>query len=179
VLIRSGSRDRNFCSNSVVGYSPADVMNEADGTDYSSYAISTTNTLTKVMILHPIATGLCFLAFVLAISAGTFGSLLASVVAAVAFIVTLVALVCDFVLFSMIKSNINDQGNGSYAYYSVGIWTILVSAICSLLGTIVIFFTCCSGRLHRRRERSKTDGFTSPPPAVTTTRRRWWSRRRY
>lgn len=162
----------------MVGYSPTDVMSEADGTEYSSYAASTTSTLTKVMILHPIATGLCFIAFAMALGASMVGSLLSALVAALAFLVTLVALICDFVLFAIIKSNINDQNNGSFAYYSVGMWTLLVAAICALFGTIVVFFTCCSGRLHRRREkRSKVDTYASPP--AVTTRRRFWQRRRH
>jgi len=173
-VVRDGP---NACSNSVIGYSPANVVTNLEGTTYSQYATSTTDALTKVMILHPIATGLVFIAFVLALSAGVLGSLLASLVSALAFIVTVVVLICDFVLFSIIKSSINENGNDDYAYYSIGMWTILVSAICSLLGTIVVFLTCCSGRMHRRRERSKVDTYNSPPAA--TTRRRWWSRRRY
>lgn len=169
---------RNFCSNSMVGYSPADVMTEIDGTPFSGYAVSSTNSLTKVMILHPIAAGFTFIAFVMALGAGMAGSLMASLVAAVAFLITVIALICDFVLFAVIRSNVNDQNNGSYAYYSIGMWTLLVGAICSLLGTVILFVTCCSARLHRRREvRTKGDGYVADGYAPPTTRRRWWSRR--
>lgn len=147
-------------------------MFQTDGTDYSENTAKATASLTKAMILHPIATGLCFLAFFTALGAGVLGSLLASFMAAAAFVVSLVALIIDFVLFSIIKDKVNDQStDGTRAFFSVAIWTILASAICSLLGSIVVFLTCCSGRLHRGRERSKAEGYTSP------TGGRWWSRR--
>jgi uncharacterized membrane protein len=130
------------------------------------------------MILHPIAAGIAFIAFIMALGAGVMGSFLASLVSALAFAVTLVALICDFVSFALIKSNVNDQGNDAYAYYGVAMWTLLAGAICSFLATIVVFFTCCSGRLHRRRQRTKAEGVHSPV-ATPTTRRRWWPRRRY
>lgn len=164
------------CSPSVVGYNPTSVMAQTDGTSYSDNDTKVTNSLTKAMILHPIATGLCFIAFFMALGAGVVGSFLASLVSLLAFIVSLVALIIDFVLFSVIKDKVNNQStDGTRAFFSIAIWTILASAICSFLGAIVVFITCCSGRLHRRRERSKAEGFTSPPAG--TYRRRWWSGR--
>lgn len=163
------------CSQSTLGYSPAFVMNQVDNTQFSQYAESTTRSLTKAMILHPIACGLNFIAFMLALGAGVVGSLLASMVALLAFLVTLVIMIIDFVLFSIVRSNINDDGTGAHAYYASAAWTILVSAICSLIGTIIVFFTCCSGRMHSRRNRGvgtkhEVDGYAPP----TTRRRRWF-----
>jgi len=158
------------------GYSPLAVMRSIDGaTEYSDYAEDTTRALTKVMILHPIAAGINFIAFVLALSAGTIGSLLASLVALLAFLVTAVACIIDFVLFSIVRSNINDNGTSSAVYYGSAAWTILVSAICSLIGAIVVFFTCCSGRLHRRRER-RSVGIKNDygAPVAPRRRRRFW-----
>ncbi|KAK0643104.1 pali-domain-containing protein [Cercophora newfieldiana] len=142
------------CTPSQVGYSPAVVMRSIDGTEFSDYAEDTTRTLTKAMILHPIACGLNFIAFLLALGAGFVGSLLASLVALVAFLTTAVALIIDFVMFSVVRSNVNDNDTGANAYYGAAAWTTLVSAICSLVGTVVVFLTCCSGRLHKRRNRN-------------------------
>lgn len=162
------------CSQSTLGYSPAFVMNQVDNTQFSEYAERTTRSLTKAMILHPIACGLNFIAFMLALGAGMVGSLLAAMVALLAFLTTVVIMIIDFVLFSIIKSNVNDDGTNANPYYASAAWTILVSAICSLLGTIIVFFTCCSGRLHRRRSamapKNEVDGYA--PPA--TRRRRWF-----
>jgi len=162
----------DFCSSSMLGYSPADIMAQTEGTQFSDYAASTTRTLTKVMILHPIATGICFIAFMLSLGAGMVGSFLASLVALLAFLVTVVVLITDFVLFSIIKSNVNDDGRGSQAFYSTAMWTLLVAAICTLLGTIVVFFSCCSARLHSRRNHTTKDAaYVSPP---RTRRRRFF-----
>ncbi|KAK3370200.1 SUR7/PalI family-domain-containing protein [Podospora didyma] len=160
------------CSPSELGYSPADVMSREDGTEFSDYAESTTRGLTKAFVLHPVACALNFVAFMLALGAGMVGSFLASVVALTAFLVTAVAMIIDFVLFSIVKNNINDNGTGASAYYGAAAWTILVSAICSLIGTIIVFFTCCSGRLHKRRQVTTKQEFVSPPR--TTRRRRWF-----
>jgi len=162
------------CSKKTLGYSPAAVMNQVENTQFSDYATRTTRSLTKAMILHPIACGLNFIAFMLALGAGVVGSLLASLVAAVAFIVTLVILIIDFVLFSIVKSNVNDDGTGAHAFYASAAWVILVSAICSLIGTIIVFLTCCSGRLHRRRDGMTKHEVVQDGYAPATTRRRRW-----
>jgi len=153
-------------------------MRVIDGTRFSDYADDTTRALTKVMILHPIACGLNFIAFMLALGAGFVGSLFASIIALLAFLTTAVAVIIDFVLFSVVRSNVNDRGDqtGAYAYYGAAAWTTLVSAICSLIGTVVVFLTCCSGRLHKRRNRGVApvkEGYVAPPPR----RRRWFGRR--
>lgn len=128
------------------------------------------------MILHPVAAGIAFLAFLMALGSGFFGSLLAAITSLVTFVVTVVVLICDFVLFAIIRDNVNGRNNGSHAYYSVGIWTVLVAGICSLLGAIIVFFTCCSARLHKRRNRHTSTVPKSDygAPATTRRRRRWF-----
>ncbi|KAK1771058.1 pali-domain-containing protein [Phialemonium atrogriseum] len=162
---------RDGCSRKKLGYSPADVMASADGTNYSDHAKSTTKALTKALVLHPIACGMNFIAFLLALGAGVVGSLLASLVALSAFIVTVVVMIIDFVLFSIIKSKVNSSDASANAHFSTAAWTTLASAICALLGTIVVFFTCCSSRLHSRHHsaKSSTGAYDAPP-----RRRRWF-----
>ncbi|KAI1140177.1 pali-domain-containing protein [Hypoxylon sp. FL0543] len=164
---------QDFCSQSHVGYNPASVVEQnVQNVDFSDASTDTSKALTRVMILHPIATGLAFIAFLLALGAGVIGSLLASLVSLLTFIVTLVALICDFVAFGIIKAEVNNANNGSRAVWGAASWTILVSAICSFLATFIVFFTCCSARIHRRREtRTKDvpDGYGTP-----ARRRRWW-----
>lgn len=128
------------------------------------------------MILHPVAAGIAFLAFVMALGSGFFGSLLAALTSLVTFVVTVVVLICDFVLFALIRDNVNDQNNDAHAYYSVGIWTVLVAGLCALLGAIIVFFTCCSARLHKRRSRHTSTVPKSDygAPATTRRRRRWF-----
>lgn len=164
----------------MVGYRPADIMAKVEGTSFSTASRDVTHGLTKVMVLHPVAAGLAFIAFLLALGAGLFGSLLAACTSLLAFVVTVVSLICDFVLFSIVKDNVNDDGTGSRASYSAAIWTVLAAAVCSLLGAAVVLFTCCSARMHKKRGRkssggafgSKTDeyGYATAPAG----RRRWF-----
>jgi hypothetical protein len=51
-----------YCSPSMVGYSPADIMSDVEGTEFSQYSRDTTTNLTRAMVLHPVATGLAFIA---------------------------------------------------------------------------------------------------------------------
>ena len=129
------------------------------------------------MILHPIACGLNFIAFLLALGAGFVGSLVASLVALLAFLTTAVVLIIDFVLFSVVKSNVNDNDSGARAEFGAAAWTTLVSAICSLVGTVVVFLTCCSGRLHKRRNRGVVPAHKTEYVEAPRRRRRFWSRR--
>jgi uncharacterized membrane protein len=94
---------------------------------------------------------------------------MAALVSLLAFIIAAVALIIDFVLWSIIKSNINDDNSSSYAEYGTGIWTMLVAAICLLIGAAVVFLSCCSGRMHRRREAAKVNNDYGAP-----RRRRFW-----
>ncbi|KAJ3944943.1 uncharacterized protein N0V96_004962 [Colletotrichum fioriniae] len=163
------------CSRSRIGYSPTDIIAEADATQYSNLSSNVAEGLTRVMVLHPVAAGVSFIAFILSVGAGMFGSLFAALVSGVAFIITIVALICDWVMFAVVRRNVNRDGNGSSAHYDVALWTLLAAAICLLLGTVIVFFTCCSGRLHKRRQqRSKVDNYSPllppiPPTAVATS----------
>ncbi|KAJ2901239.1 hypothetical protein MKZ38_002103 [Zalerion maritima] len=121
--------DVDICTPKQIGYRPIEPAVEWDETDFSVYADRTTKILSRVMVLHPVATGMAFIAFLLALGSGIVGSLLASLLSCLTFLTTLCVLICDFVLFGMIKSNINqgDNGIGSHAYYSVGMWTTLAA----------------------------------------------------
>ncbi|KAH6985985.1 actin cortical patch SUR7/pH-response regulator pali [Ilyonectria sp. MPI-CAGE-AT-0026] len=146
---------RDDCSKVRIGYNPAQVITAVDGTEFSNASENTSKALTRVMVLHPVATGLCFIAFILCLGAGTLGSFVASLVSALACLVTVVVLACDFVAFGIIKRKVNDSSTGSSASWSAGIWLVLVSAILALAATVVVFFTCCAGRSRRRRESGK------------------------
>ncbi|KAL8418103.1 hypothetical protein RB594_001646 [Gaeumannomyces avenae] len=163
------------CSPSMVGYDPAEVINERTGLNYYSTAAGTARALTRVMILHPIAAGVAFIAFALSLGAGTFGSLLASLAALLAFFVTLVPLVTDFVMFGIIRSGINDNRNvDARAQFGAGLWTLLAAAVLLLVGTVIVFLTCCSARIHRRRDARVTKAVDGYAPAEAPRRRKWF-----
>ncbi|KAI1344915.1 pali-domain-containing protein [Xylariaceae sp. FL0016] len=148
------SDDSKSCSKHMIGYDPISVIqNNVRNVDVGDLSADTSKGLTNVMVLHPVATGLAFISFAMALGAGLVGSFLASLGALITFIVTLVALVCDFVSFSIVMHEVNSANSGSRASWGTASWTTLVSAICSLLATIILFFTCCSARIHRKREK--------------------------
>jgi len=156
----------------MIGYDPVDVIESRLSVGgISDYAHDTARALTKVMVLHPVATGLAFISFLLSLGAGIVGSFLASLGSLLTFVVILVVLITDFVGWSIIKSNVNKSSSDARAYWGAASWTTLVAAILCLLATVILFFTCCSARLHRRREshyrETKVASSRSPP------RRRW------
>jgi hypothetical protein len=161
-VIREGADDD--CSKVAVGYDAADVVRSANSAfDVSDSAATTANALTKVMVLHPVACGMSFIAFLMALGAGIVGSFLASLVALATFLVTLVVLITDFVGFSVLKSAVNnaaaDNNVNVTAEFGAAAWTTLVSAVCNLIATVVVFFTCCSARLHSRRSPTYKDRY--------------------
>ncbi|KAF3761026.1 pali-domain-containing protein [Cryphonectria parasitica EP155] len=176
-VLNTANDNHDYCTQHHVGYDAADVMASIDDTSFSDASRDTANGLTHVMVLHPIATGISFIAFLLALGAGFFGSFLAAIVAALAFIVTIVVMIIDFVLFGIIKDHVNsssDDTSGSHAKFSVAMWTILAGAICLLIGAVIVFFTCCSARLHKRRANRSSVAAKSDYGTATTSRRRRW-----
>jgi len=185
----TGNGPDYYCTSKHVGYKPAIIMNEIDGTSFSNAAKDTVDHLTDVMILHPIACGLAFIAFLTALGAGMIGGLFASLIAAVTWLITLVVMVIDFVLFGIVKNHVNKDGTGSKAVYSVGMWTCLAAMVCLFFATFIVFFSCCSARRHNRdNRRSKAGdagygntayvdgnaGYPNGPTTVRTSRRRFW-----
>jgi len=147
--------DQDLCFPKTIGYKPAEIMSAIDGTSFSHAGTNVTDSLTNAFILHPIACGLAFIAAFCAIG-GVAGSLIATVIAVIAWTLTLVVTVIDFVVFGVIKNHVNSDGSGSHAYYSVGLWACLAAMILLFLGTIIVFFTCCTGR--RRRDSAGKNG---------------------
>jgi len=157
----------------MVGYNPAQIMAEIDKTDFKTASENTSEALTRVMILHPVAFALAFIAFLLALGSGVIGALFASLVAAVAWIITIVVMATDFVAFGLIKNHVNGDGSGSHAFYTTGMWTTLAAMVCLFFATFIVLFTCCSSRMHSQNRVSKHGdaGYATP------TRRHFWQRR--
>lgn len=182
--IRNSDSGDEACSNSHIGYNtliPLQQLGSSD-IDMSNIRGNTINGLTNVMILHPVAAGLCFVAFLLALGTNMIGSFIASMISALAFIVTLVAMVCDFVAFSLLRNRIRDADlRNTTAHYGSAMWCILAAAILTLLATIIIFITCCAGRRKAKRNSTKVEpetwNGTAQPTTYPRTRRHFWQRR--
>ncbi|APA16253.1 hypothetical protein SS1G_10456 [Sclerotinia sclerotiorum 1980 UF-70] len=169
------SDGNDYCTKKHIGYNPASTMSQIESTHFSHASEDTSKALTRVMILHPIACGIMFIAFLLALGAGFIGSFLAALVSSIAFIISVVAMACDFVLFGIVKNHVNGDKSGSHAYFSVGIWCILAAMIAGFLGAIVVFITCLSKRMHKKRSRGVEEkGYVG---GVKPARRHFWQRR--
>lgn len=133
------------------------------------------------MILHPIVTGLAFIAFLLALGAGVCGALLASLVSAITWVLTVVVMATDLTWTGTIRDHINnhkEDTSGSHAKFSTAIWTEIAAMCCLFLGTFVVLFTCFSSRRHKKAARnSKVADAGYANGTTTTTKRHFWQRR--
>ncbi|CAF9935098.1 hypothetical protein IMSHALPRED_010106 [Imshaugia aleurites] len=178
--------DQDYCYPKTIGYKPADIMGTIDGTVFSRAAADSVDGLTNVMILHPIACAIAFLAFALSAGAGVVGSILGALVAFVAWVLTVVVMAIDFSLFGTVKDHVNSQDKGSHAFYSVGMWTCLAAMVLLFLGMFIVLFTCFSKRKERRSGSGGYghkasadggmgyDGYATTQSAPRTRRNRWF-----
>lgn len=169
--------DQDLCFPKVIGYKPAVIMAEIDHTTFRKASSDTADALTNAFILHPIACGLAFIAGLAALG-GVIGGLISTLVAAVAWIITLVVMAIDFAAFGIIKDHVNSDGSGSHAYYSVGMWTTLAAMILLFVGMILVFFTCCTQRRKNRGTRTRADGrYANGASYGTETTKTSWLKR--
>ncbi|KAI1332712.1 pali-domain-containing protein [Xylariaceae sp. FL0255] len=163
------------CSRKMIGYDPvAVIQSHVSGTHFDTYEHDTSRDLTKVMILHPIATGLAFISFFLALGAGFVGSFLAALGSFITFIVLVVVVITDFVGFGLVKRAVDNANSAVEAQWGVAAWTTLVAGILCLLATVILLFTCCSARLHKRRQHNYRESKVAAASTSPPRRRRWW-----
>lgn len=166
----------DYCTGKHIGYNPAAFLETTYDTHFNGAQVNTSKGLTRVMVLHPVACALAFIAFLAAAGSGICGALLGAIIATVAWVVTVVVMATDFVLFGIIKGHINDDRSGSHAAFSTGMWTLLAAMICLFFGTIVVFFTCCSSKMHRQNHVSSKHTENGYANGTTVTRRHFWQR---
>lgn len=116
------------------------------------------------MVLHPIACGVAFLAFLLACGKGIFGSFAGAMLAAVAWVITLISMAVDFSLFGIIKHHVDDDVAGSSAHFGTGIWCLTAAFVTLFFGMFIVFFTCCANRREKRRGAPVDKEYQAPPP---------------
>ncbi|KAJ4864121.1 SUR7/PalI family domain-containing protein [Trichoderma breve] len=155
-IIRDGPDD---CTKAHVGYDATAALAGVQGLTFSKGDRDSARVLTRVLILHPIAAGLTFLAFLLCLGTSFLGSFVASLFSFLAFLVTVVAMACDFAGFSIIKHAVNTRGpNNLHARWGPTVWCILVAAALNLIATVLVFITCCAGRRKKTHtHRGKAD----------------------
>lgn len=140
-----------MCTPRQLGYSPLDYLAKFDGVTYAIAKVRLASMTTRAMFLHPLACAVLGVAFLLGVGAGVCGSLLASLTALLGFFIVLSAGICNLVGFDVVRQAVNAERTSSRAKFSVAAYTLVVSAVFSLLGTILMFLTCCSTRFYRKR----------------------------
>jgi hypothetical protein len=127
------------------------------------------------MVLHPVATGFSFIAFLLSVGSGFFGAIFAALVSTFTFIVAVIVLATDFTAFGIVRNKVNDMRDGRNVEWGTGMWTWLAGTVLLFLATVIVLLTCCSSRLHsRKRDR---EAVHHDKTYTHTTRRRFWQRR--
>jgi len=146
----------NTCSKSHIGYDIAAIISSSSGTTYKNGALEN---LTKALVLHPVATGVAFIAFLIAAGSHCVGFLFASIIAAIAWVITLVLVVIDFSLFGAAKVHINNDIPNASASYGVAVWLTLAAFVVLFFATITTCFACFTDRRSRTSRSSKTSRY--------------------
>ncbi|WVR03113.1 hypothetical protein IAU60_000103 [Kwoniella sp. DSM 27419] len=185
---RASAAGRWVCSDRSLGYDVASLSGEFSNINYNNGHLET---LTKALILHPIATGLAFISFVIALLSDHLGFIFAALIALLAFIVSLVAMVIDFALFGIVRNHVRSEfGNVATAHFENAIWLTLAATVILFFSTFIVCFeTCTARRRDRRRDREASGGYASggyvgnqaPMMAEPTPyqKRHFWQRNRY
>ena len=176
--VKSGSNDDDdWCTGSHIGYDPLAELARGEPTSYNAAQSASVRTLSHVMVLHPIAVALSFIAFLLAIGSGFIGAIFAASVSLLAFLVTVVVLATDITMFSLVRNKVNDMNDGRNVQWGTGFWTLVAGMVVLFIATVVVLATCCSSRLHERRNRRRTVDDKYATHNTTYTKRRFWQRR--
>ena len=85
----------------MVGYDAVGALQSVVNTQFGSNQRDSINMLTKAMILHPIAAGLAFFAFLISAASGSLGSFLGGVIAFITWLVALVVMAIDLAMFGV------------------------------------------------------------------------------
>jgi len=173
--VAPAATDQDWCTGRSVGYSPMKIMEVIDQTTYNTASVNTADALTRVMILHPIACAVAFIAFFFALGAGICGSVFAALIASIAWIITLIVLITDFVSWGIVRDKVNGDGSGSHAVFGLGIWTELASMVALFFGAFLVLISCCGAR--RRRRSVKGEPAYAGTNGTTGRRRRFWQRK--
>ncbi|ORX35120.1 SUR7/PalI family-domain-containing protein [Kockovaella imperatae] len=136
------------CSKSKLGYDLTRITGA--GLDYR-WTNETLNGSTKALILHPIAMGIAFIAFLITLVSDHVGFIFAAFITFLAFIVSLVAMIIDFAVFGIVKREVNDHTN-AVAKYGVTTWLTLAATIVLFFSVFIVFFSCCTHRKNHRKE---------------------------
>lgn len=126
-------------------------MSTVDNSAFDSISGGTSDAFTRIMVLHPIACGVAFIAFLCSIGGGVAGSLAGVLTAFVAWILVIVVLATDFTLFGVVRHHVNGDRTNSKAYFGSAMWLLVASFMLLGLGMAIVLFSCCAARREKKR----------------------------
>jgi phosphotransferase system glucose/maltose/N-acetylglucosamine-specific IIC component len=103
------------------------------------------------MVLHPIACGVAFIAWLLSIGGAVVGSLFGVLAAFVAWVLCLIVMATDFSLFGILRHRVNHDRSGSRAEFGSAMWCLCVAFILLFFAMIIVTFTCFTARREKKK----------------------------
>ncbi|BGP37412.1 hypothetical protein JCM10450v2_001322 [Rhodotorula kratochvilovae] len=156
-LTQDGASDQ--CTSTQVGYQlPSALISLAESAGVLSDTEQTAiNAVTSALILHPIACGVSFFAFLIAACSDRLGFICASLIATLAAALALVAMILDLVLVAVVRKwfDRNSLDGVVDVSYSVGTWTTVAAFACLFVGVFTTLCACVTDRRRRRRDAYK------------------------
>lgn len=150
LMSREICRQNDACTGTQVGYElPAALAQIASSTGIlSDDAQSAIRAVTAALILHPIACGVSFFAFLIAACSDRLGFICASLIAVLAAILALIAMILDLILVIFVRHWFEDNNLDGLVDvdYSYGTWTCVSSPFLS--GVVTVFPWVSSGSVH-------------------------------
>jgi len=123
---------------------------------------------TRGLAVHPIATAVTFVAFLMSFSTHLTITLLASLTSFLAAVITLIAFAVDIALFAYVKHQVAKLPNVKVETSAgAGFWMTLVSFVLLLVAGCIVCF-------GRRKDR--TSGTSSAYPAYTESKKPFWKK---
>ncbi len=121
----------------------------------------------------------------MALCSDRLGFLFASLLAFLAFLVSLAAMIVDFVLFGLIKHEINNiRANPAHATFANAIWLTLAATVILIFAGFIVCFECFGSRRRTRADRNGAyahNGYVGNQmgdSGMGLEKRRWWRRNR-
>ena len=124
-----------------------------------------------------------FLSLLVSLCSDRLGFVFASLLALFAFLASLAATILDFILFTTIRHEVNDNTTRN-ASFGAAIWITLAATVLLFFSVFFVLFSCCTSRRNDRHARRNQTGYAGdgyvgngqPQMGYVAQNRRFWQR---